>query len=226
MRERLAAEYVLGTLRGPARARLRSLMRYDPGLRRAVLEWEERRLPLAAALPEIAPPPRLWRALSRRIGAGGPRARALAFWRGLALAAGALALLLALVVGLAPRAEPPISMIAVMMDENARPALVASWLPMRAMREPQLRIRVVQEHPTMAPGTSWELWLLPPGGAAPVSLGLITTEPEQVLPLRPELLHDIEGAWGMAMSVEPEGGSPTGAPTGPLLFKGPCVRIL
>jgi len=33
-------------------------------------------------------------------------------------------------------------------------------------------------------------------------------------------------AWGIAMSVEPAGGSPTGAPTGPVIFKGQCVRIL
>ena len=30
----------------------------------------------------------------------------------------------------------------------------------------------------------------------------------------------MQGAWGMAMSVEPAGGSPTGAPTGPVIFKG------
>ena len=44
--------------------------------------------------------------------------------------------------------------------------------------------------------------------------------------IQPALASRMEGAWGMAMSVEPEGGSPTGAPTGPVIFKGQCVRIL
>jgi len=28
----------------------------------------------------------------------------------------------------------------------------------------------------------------------------------------------------LAVSLEPRGGSPTGAPTGPVLFTGPCVK--
>ena len=33
-------------------------------------------------------------------------------------------------------------------------------------------------------------------------------------------------AWGIALSVEPKGGSPTGAPTGPVIFKGQCVKVM
>jgi anti-sigma-K factor RskA len=49
LRDRLAAEFVLGTLRGRARARFQSLMRYDPALREAVAFWEARLTPLATA---------------------------------------------------------------------------------------------------------------------------------------------------------------------------------
>jgi len=68
--------------------------------------------------------------------------------------------------------------------------------------------------------------MLPGGKAAPVSMGLINTGKDQVMKLQPALAHKMGGAWGMAMSVEPMGGSPTGAPTGPVIFKGQCVRIL
>ena len=61
LRDKLAAEYVLGTLRGRARARFESLLRYDPALRRTVADWEARVTPLAAAASEITPPPRVWR---------------------------------------------------------------------------------------------------------------------------------------------------------------------
>ena len=88
LREKLAAEYVIGTLRGAARARFDALLRYDPGLRRIVGEWEARLVPLAAAAGEIAPPARVWHAVAGRIGAAratGARA-GLAFWRALAVA--------------------------------------------------------------------------------------------------------------------------------------------
>ena len=72
LRDKLAAEYVLGTLRGRARARFESLLRYDPSLQRTVAEWEAGITPLAAAASEIAPPERVWQAIERRI-AGAPR---------------------------------------------------------------------------------------------------------------------------------------------------------
>ena len=224
LRDRLASEYVIGTLRGRARARFQALLRYDPGLRQIVAEWEARLTPLAAAAGEIEPPARLWRAVARRISGGGTRG--LAFWRGLAVASSAFVLILATFIGLAPRPDPPMAMVAVMSDDKGQPALVVSWPPMKAMRDPHVRIKVVQEHPVMDSGTTWEMWMLPGGQATPVSMGLITTDVDQTMPIQPALVSRMEGAWGMAMSVEPKGGSPTGAPTGPVIFKGQCVKIL
>lgn len=229
LRDRLAAEYVLGTLRGQARARFQSLMRYDGALRSVVKDWEERLTPLAQAGTDIAPPERVWQALSARL-AGKPRTQrwweSLALWRSLAATGAAFALVLAIVTGIAPVAEPPMAMMAVMNDAQGRPAMTVSWPSMRAMRDrPFLRIRVIQEHPVMAPGTAWELWMLPGGEGNPVSLGLITTDADQVMELKPELAARIERARGIAMTVEPKGGSPTGKPTGPMVMQGPCVKI-
>lgn len=67
LRDRLAAEYVLGTLRGRARDRFEALLRYDYDLRRTVKGWEERLSPMATAAGEITPPPRVWHAIARRI---------------------------------------------------------------------------------------------------------------------------------------------------------------
>ena len=229
LREKLAAEYVLGTLRGRARDRFVALLRYDYDLRRIVAAWEAQLTPLAAAAGEIAPPARVWQAISRRIAGTGRGAgwwASLAFWRGLAIAGTSLALVLVTFVGMAPRPEPPMAMVAVMNDDKGQPAMVVSWPPMKAMRDPHIRIKVVQEHPVMNPGTSWEMWMLPGGKAAPVSLGLITTDRDQVMKVNPALARRMGDAWGIAMSVEPARGSPTGAPTGPVIFKGQCVKIL
>lgn len=229
LRDKLAAEYVLGTLRGRARARFEALMHYDPALRGLVTQWEGRLAPLAHAASDIAPPARVWDALSKRLAGDARRPRwweSLALWRGLATTGAAVALVLAIVTGVTPEAEPPMSMVAVMNDTQGLPAMTVSWPSMKAMRDPYIRIKVTQKHPTMAPGTTWELWMLPSGEGKPVSLGLITTDVDQVMKLNPELASRIESAWGIAMSIEPKGGSPTGAPTGPVVMKGPCVKIL
>jgi anti-sigma-K factor RskA len=229
LRDKLAAEYVLGTLVGRARARFESLMRYDPGLRQLVAEWEARLTPLARAGSEIAPPERVWRALDRRIRRAKRPAgwwESLAVWRTFAATGTAFALILSVVIGTMPRPEAPMSTIAVMSDDGGSPAMVVAWPPMKAMRDPHVRVKIVQEHPTMAPTTSWELWLLPGGKGTPVSLGLVSLDAVQVMKLPAAVAAKMQGAWGMALSVEPAGGSPTGTPTGPVIFKGQCVRIL
>src|SRR5690242_14306343 len=98
LRDRLAAEYVLGTLRGRARDRFAALLRSDYDLRRAVAAWEELLTPLAAAAGEIAPPARVWQAVSKRIAGSTSGAgwwAGVALWRGLAIASTSLALVLA-----------------------------------------------------------------------------------------------------------------------------------
>lgn len=230
LRDKLSAEYVLGTLRGQARARFESLMRYDRGLRDMVADWESRLTPLAQAGSDIAPPQRVWNALSQRLGGIRPKPHwweSLAVWRGLTATTAVCTLALAIAVGLTTGKEPPMAMIAVMNDTEGQPAMTVSWPSMRAMRDrPYIKIKVMQEHPVMAAGTAWELWMLPGGEAKPVSLGLITTDVDQVMRLSPELAGRIENAWGIAMTVEPKGGSPSGRPTGPMVMKGPCVKIL
>ncbi|MEY4749404.1 MAG: hypothetical protein RIQ60_1618 [Pseudomonadota bacterium] len=75
--DRLAAEYVLGTLRGPARRRLRSLLPAHPTLRRAVTHWRMRLMPLSVSVPAVEPGPAAWAGIERRLfGASSSQARA------------------------------------------------------------------------------------------------------------------------------------------------------
>jgi anti-sigma-K factor RskA len=224
--DRLAAEYVLGTLRGPARARFQSLLKYDAALRQRVAEWEERLTPLAAAAEEIAPPTRVWQRIAERIAGRSGWWTGLAFWRTCAAITTTAVLALGIYVGTLPKPEPPIAMVAVMSDDKARPAMVVSWPQLRDARDPHIRVRIVQDQPTMAPDTSWQLWILPGAKAAPIPLGLVALEPMQTIRLDRSQIKGVWQSWGIALSVEPKGGSPTGAPTGPVIFKGQCVKVL
>jgi len=235
-REALAAEYALGTLQGRARRRFERSLKEDPGLRRLVAQWQARLAPLDALIEPVQPPARVWQAIESRLrpttrpGAATPGMGlaglwgSLGFWRAATAVSGALALALALAMTvLTPASTPREMMVAVMADASGAPLMTVSW-SMRPQREKALRIRVVR-HETMAAGTAWELWLLPGSGEKPVSLGLIGTEATQQLQVPQKLARAIDGAWGLAMSVEPHGGSPTGLPTGPVMCKGPATQL-
>jgi anti-sigma-K factor RskA len=226
----LAAEYVLGTLTGKARARFELWLRSDPGLRGIVEAWQDRLEPLSGVLPEMAPSDRVWRHIQSRIGARPATPvgwfSSLAFWRGSSFASVLAAALLFGYIALTPRDHaltPDNAMVVVMADRQANPAMTVAWT-MEARARPRLRIRVMG-HQEMAPGTSWELWMLPGGNQPPKSLGLITTHDTQYVEVSPEIKVKLDAAAGLAMSVEPEQGSPTGQPTGPVLYSGKCLQI-
>jgi anti-sigma-K factor RskA len=228
LRDKLAAEYVLGTMSARARRRFEFHLRSNPQLRRAVSEWEARLCVLSDVLPAVEPPARVWQAIKARLQIGGSPAGFwdnLSFWRVSSFASGLLALALIVFVAV-PKPETPVDagrMVVVMNDlATQRPAMTASWEPgQRGGRT--LRIRVIG-HAEMAPNTAWELWMLPGGDQEPVSLGLITTHETQVVKIPEALAEKLDAAQGLAMSVELAGGSPTGLPSGPVLYAGQCIK--
>jgi anti-sigma-K factor RskA len=229
-RSLLAAEYVLGTMSGRTRARFELWLRSDPGLRREVTSWQERLDPLSGTATDLKPSDRVWRGIETRI-APRPAAReswigGLAFWRGSSIASALAAVLLFGYIALTPKDHaltPENAMVVVMADEQSKPAMTVAWTLADRVR-PRLRIRVIG-HQEMAPGTSWELWMLPGGDEPPKSLGLINTHDTQYVEVPPEIKARLDKAAGLAMSVEPERGSPTGLPTGPVLYSGKCLEI-
>ena len=63
----LAAQYIAGTLRGPARRRLEALLPSHPALQAAVRDWQLRLMPLTGVLPPQAPPARVWQGIAQRL---------------------------------------------------------------------------------------------------------------------------------------------------------------
>ena len=216
LKERLAAEYALGTLRGPARARLKRWSLEDADLRSAMAAWEARLAPLAGAVAAVEPPARLWRQIDDRLG---PASKPSPLWKALGLvASGAVAALIAVAVFLPQPAEQA-SYVAVLSDPKThQPVLVAS----ADQRGTVLRVNTLDPKIHVA-GRSLELWALP-HGAKPRSLGVVSPRNRMNLNLVAAADQALGDVPALAISLEPPGGSPSGQPTGPVLYSGPCVK--
>jgi anti-sigma-K factor RskA len=220
----LAAQYVLGTLRGRARERFERLARSDAALGDAVRQWEERLVPLAEALPPVRPPQRVWQAILRRIRGSGARARSalwssLGLWRGLALAGLAAAFVLAVALFTPAPERPEGTLVVVLAAQDAKPALVAS-----ADRTGRVLTVKALAPVELAADRALELWALPDRGN-PRSLGLVAATGVVRLALPAPADEALQSVPALAVSLEPRGGSPTGQPTGPVLYTGPVQRL-
>jgi anti-sigma-K factor RskA len=220
----LAAQYALGTLSPRARRRMARAARSQPAVARAISAWEMRLATLAEAIPGVTPPPRVWEGIRTRLGMAEtlpPRGSwwsSLGFWRGLAFAS--LAAVVAFTVALlAGRPGEPSAIVVVLAGQDGKPALVAT-----ANRDGRV-LTVKSVAPVeVAAGRTLELWALPQG-ANPRSLGLIPATGVGKLTLPDEADVAFQGTPALAVSLEPSGGSPTGLPTGPVLYSGPVSRL-
>ena len=220
----LAAQYVAGTLRGRARRRFEALLGAHANLRAAVRRWQDRLIPLTAVLAPQTPPLRVWQGVERTLwpqlaaAAPPPWWQRLAFWRGASGAATVAALALAVLVAMPGEQAPPIIVVLQATGDAAQPqgSFVASFsADGRALVTRPLQPVAMQTDRVL------ELWAVPPQGS-PRSLGLISTNGVTVI-ARDKLPRDVldsSNTSALAVSVEPPGGSTTGAPTGPVVFAG------
>jgi anti-sigma-K factor RskA len=223
LREKLAAEYALGTLRGGARRRFEVWLVEDATLKQTVAEWQDRLHPLAEFVAPVPPPAQTWQDLERRLGLRPPPRRSfwlglredLSFWRGLGMVSTALAtiLLTVLLTRLPEPGAPAVSYVAMLADDHAQPAMVITGDAGRR----QLTVKLLST-PALAADRSLELWAVPLQGA-PRSLGVLAAGDSVILPLPPDATPASTPV--LAVSLEPKGGSPTrNAPSGPIIYKG------
>lgn len=219
----LAAQYAAGTLRGGARRRYEALLPGHPALRAAHRRWQERLMPLTASLPPRTPPAHVWPRIAARLwpAAAAPAPlpwwQRLAPWRGLTALAGTACLALALVLALPERAQPP---VVVVLQGTAGGAQGINTFVASVSGDGRALVTRPLLPVSIEANRVLELWSVPPDGA-PRSLGLISASGATVIArerLPATLLKG--GTAALAVSLEPPGGSPTGAPTGPVLYTG------
>ena len=230
-REYLAAEYALGILEGEELVEARGLAASDADFARAVEEWNERLAPLFDEMGEEAPPETVWQRVKAGIDAdrGGDVVdlkRRLGWWKGMTAAASAIAASLALVVAFDATRPPPVvetpargdMMVASLMSQDKAMMMSAVWKPS------EKRLMVMPGNMPPEPGRTHELWIIPADGK-PHSLGLVTGEGMHRMPVDEAMAPMFAEAATLAISIEPEGGSPGPGPTGPVIASGALAKV-
>ncbi len=218
----LAAQYVAGTLRGAARRRFEALLPGHPALRAAVAAWQERLMPLTTVLPPEPVPPRVWQRIEAQLW---PQPTPLAWWQRLGLWRAATGLAAVATLSLAVLLQqqtaggdaPPVVVVLQATEAGAPSTMLVAGVS----GDGQSMVMRPLQPVALAADRALELWAVPPQGA-PRSLGLISAAGVTVLRRErlPASLLDAGKTAALAVSVEPPGGSPTGVPTGPVVYAG------
>lgn len=223
--EHLALEYALGVLEEPERQAAARRSDDDPAFATQVFEWQMLLAPMASASPPVEPSPSLWRRIEAAIEAEEAARRSivlrparrlwrsLPFWRGFAFGSMALAALslAAFAVVAPPRSVKEPGLAATIQGGPA--GIIAAFNPQAR------KLLIVPAAPSASQQWVPELWLIMPGGA-PLSLGVVDPEQPTEVKLSPDLADVLKQSPTLAISLEPLGGSPSGAPTGPVIARG------
>jgi anti-sigma-K factor RskA len=220
----LAAEYALGVLQGEAREAFARRLADDRGLSENLRFWEEHFAQLAEEIAPVAPPQHVLARIENSLFTSRQQSpkpslwNSLGFWRGLAVAS----LVAVVAVGgwnysLQQGGAPGEALVAEVAGEQGLVRLVAFY------DEKSGELRINRTEGTAAAGRSFELWLIA-GQDAPVSLGVLPTETTSRHTIQVALRGKFPNGV-LAISDEPQGGSPTGAPTGAVLATGKLTEI-
>lgn len=235
LREMLAAEYVLGTLRGAARRRYEALANARREWQQSTDWWLARINLLALTVPAVNPSPKVWRVIETRL-YGIKGSSVFSWWRVLALGSTTMAAALAFFVASSLLKEPasptqPVyvtkyistpTKLALLTDEKAKPGWILS-LGKSADGKTEMRVTTLASV-AKAPGKSFELWVLPADKSKPISLGLLPKQGNATVAVADNIAALLASS-GLAVSLEPDGGSPTGQPTGAVLYQGKLAQI-
>lgn len=223
------AEFVLGLL-DPQEARaVRLRIGSEPTFARDVARWRGRLAGLADEIEPAPPPAGLWERIDQSIGSpqqGDSNVvvlhRRVSRWRALTGGMTALAASLGLMLVVnrqapipapAPQPSAAAEPMVAMIKAGTQVAAVASW------DKSARRLIVSEVEMPVVPHRSYELWVIPRDGK-PRSVGVMPDAPHMRVRLEEPLSVMLSEGSTLAVSLEPLGGSPTGAPTGKVVASG------
>ncbi|UWF48891.1 anti-sigma factor [Pseudomonas sp. N3-W] len=217
LRRALAADYAIGLMPAAARRRFEQLLLDDAALRAELAQWQETLASLTDALPEQPVPDHVWHGITARIDPQVlhvPAKRP--FWNWLRVTAAVCSLVIAVALGVLYNRDTA-RYSATLLTADAQPALKVEAHANYLNVEP-LTLAAVE------PDRSLELWAIAADGK-PVSLGVIPAGGKGKVELNEVQRALIGKPIALAVSLEPKGGSPTGQPTGPVLYQGALAGL-
>lgn len=217
LRRALAADYAIGLMPAAARRRFDQLLLEDAALRAELAHWQDSLVSLTEALPEQPVPERVWEAITARIEPQHlhvPEKRSFWNWMRVTVALCSLVVVVFLST-LYNRDDARYS--ATLLSADAQPALKVEAHENYLNVEPLTLAAVASEQ-------SLELWAIPADGK-PISLGVIPRDGKGKVELNEAQQALIGKPIALAVSLEPKGGSPTGQPTGPVLYQGALAAL-
>lgn len=217
--ELLAAEYALGVLTGADLEATARRVARERAFAATVAAWQQRLAPWAGEIDEVVPSPQVWERIAASLPQPATRTslwESLAFWRVFALASALAAVCLAVVIyfGVARPGEPLVAAI----EAGGQRSFIATV---------DVRRGTIAVVPAAFAGDATrvpELWLIPPGGK-PLPVGLLNGTKPVVIAIPAGLVAQTASGATLAVSLEPPGGSPTGAPTGPVIGAGKLTAL-
>jgi anti-sigma-K factor RskA len=220
-----ADEYVLGLVDVDKVAHINALMERDTRLQAAVSASRDRFLDLDLSAPPAAVSPSLWAAIEARLSDQGDAEPPAAYasdaaaarrWRRIELGAMAAALLLTVALGWSVLRPATPLVVAVLLDDDGQAvAIVEDFTGPAARVTPLVDVDVPV-------GRTLQVWTLPSEQTGPVSLGVL--DDATTMTLRRASLPTPREDQLYEITVEPQGGSPTGLPTGRIVGKGLASR--
>lgn len=208
--EALAAEYVLRFMDDSERRAFEARLSGEPDLRSRVHRWEADFAGFGAEVPPERPPASLRKAVLEAIAPATRDGRPSRLWTWLGgLAVAGLAAVVFLTVAPEDTDQSP--------AYRAELASADRGLVLQAAVTADARQIVVEPQVGTPPeGRVLELWLIAEGAEAPVSLGVLESGERTRIDVPGALAASLPTGT-LAISDEPPGGSPTGAPTGEVL---------
>ena len=143
------------------------------------------------------------------------------FWRRATavLATLSLALLFAAIIAREPPDFSAMPVIAIVRDGEQHPV----WMIRLARTAHQIAADSLRVEPPPADHV-YQLWLLAPDSAKPHQLGLLPQSGRKPIAVSPENARLLSGAGELVVSLEPTGGSPQPAASGPTVFRATLER--
>jgi anti-sigma-K factor RskA len=207
--DRLAAEFVVGTMQQRSRKRFERLCATNPHARAAVKKWEDRMVGLIAKVKPEQPSPQVWTGIEKRLGfAADAKESSFFAWLGSRWSAAAFATVAALAIGIGVYLNQSIQ--AQQIAAFTAPERGEIWRVKSTKQGDKLVVEATNSV-VRDDAHDYELWALPEGGA-PVSLGVLPKSGFATLALNALQRAALGGASKVAVSLEPLGGSPTGTP--------------